>query len=186
MKYALLAFTIVAVVIFGILGIITLFNQRPPEPAPQPNPITNYLESDSSLVYTTRGAIVANENFRSIRISVSETERTLQVLAGYAAEPQVDETYENSPEAYEPFVRAVAAAGFSQKLEKPLGRELGACPLGRVFGFEIRSRDVAIERSWSSTCGKKLGDFGGNTTLIRQLFERQIPEYKTLTRGVRL
>jgi len=188
MRYVLGIFAFIIVV---IVAIVLLVNRGPDsrngeQPTQRKAQISDFKDSDATFVYMTDGKIVAEENHRAIRISVNRNTRKVEVLSGYDQGIEREQTFSNTQSAYATFIEALETAGFTREQKSVQDNEVGKCPLGNRHIYEINQGGAQPLRLWSTTCGNKEGTFAGNRTLIRQLFEAQIPEYRTIVRGVRL
>lgn len=139
-----------------------------------------------SAVLTTQGEVVGEDQRRAIRIIVDQDERRLEILEGYGEAVERASTFPNTHAAFETFLVALDQAGFDNKRVSAIEDERGACPLGRRYIYELRDNSQELLRLWNTSCSGRLGTFDGNSSTIRKLFEQQIPEYKTLIRGVQL
>jgi hypothetical protein len=93
--------------------------------------------------------------------------------------------FDNTEAAYNVFLRAIDGGGFTRKSATYKDdNELGKCPLGYRYIYELNDGGDVLSRSWSSTCGSGLGTFGGNASLMQSLFQLQITDYNKLTNNV--
>lgn len=138
-----------------------------------------------SVIYTSQGSIVGDDQFRQVRITVNQSERRVELLAGYNGRVEKEQRFANNAQAFDVFMDALSKAGYSLERESAVDGPNGTCPLGRRFIYELRSGSENVVDLWSTSCGTKEGTFGGNATLVRQLFERQISEYNKFVSGVR-
>lgn len=147
--------------------------------------LTDYVGSSAILRLTTAGRITNDENYRAIRVSISPSARTIEILRGYQLVPERTETYPNNQAAYEAFLYSMANARYADKDDEVTEDEQGVCPLGRRYIYELIDGGQTRLSSWSTSCGRQ-GSFKGDGDTIRQLFNLQIPDYKAITRGVKL
>lgn len=188
MRYILGVF---AVLVLLILVIILIFRRTPvPTSSVQTGDkqvvLADYTDKPATMEYTMRGAVTAEENRRAIRITVSEQERVIEILSGYNENVERRERFSNNQNAYSNFLIALDKAGFSREQETDIEDERGTCPLGKRFIYKFEEGNDRLFRLWSTSCLGKQGSFGGNESLVRRLFQNQIPDYTTLVRGVRL
>lgn len=143
--------------------------------------------ANQAVQYTVRGAIVGNEEHRSIRITIDRNTRRVEILAGY--NDQVINTLQiaNTQDAYQAFIEALQGSKFT-KTVAPEGRGIEAqvCPLGQHFIFELAPGMNDSFRSWATSCSAKQGTMVGNRTTIQTLFQRQFPTYNQFVSGVQL
>ncbi len=144
-------------------------------------------KSGQPVRYTVQGAVVGNEEHRSISITVDARTRKLEVLQSYNNQVIKSQETPNTQEAYNAFIAAINGAGFTSNV-RPEGRgdEAQSCPLGRKYIFEAAPGTSNSFRTWSTSCGKKQGTFTGNQSTIQTLFQDQIPNYSQLVSGVQL
>jgi len=144
--------------------------------------------SDRSVQMTVRGPIVANENFRSYRITVNSLNRTMTTYAGYLEQPIDNKTLDNNAQAYEQFVYALDKAnmvnGEAFTGEKDDTR--GICATGRVYEFEVLQNDEVVKRLWTSTCKGSPGSFRASVSQVSDLFLDQVPDNKVLLKEIDL
>lgn len=144
--------------------------------------------SDRSVQMTVRGPIVANENFRSYRVTVDPVSRTMTTYAGYLEQPINNKTLDNNAQAYEQFVYALDKAnminGEAFTGEKDDTR--GICATGRVYEFEVLQNGESIKRLWTSTCKGSPGSFRASVSQVSDLFLDQIPDNKDLLKEIDL
>jgi hypothetical protein len=185
MKYIL---GIAGLVVILIVAIV-LIASRGPAPTQQGKKavvLSEYADKDAKVVLTTQGKIVGEEDFRTVRISVTRTERVVEVLDGYEETFEKRNTYQNSEAAYSTFIKALDKAGFSREKKTDIKDETGVCPLGRRYQYDLKEGTEATLHLWSTSCSQSQGSFGGNSSLVRELFESQIPDYDKFIAGVKL
>ena len=186
MRYILALLGIIVVIIAAVL---LIFNRGPSPDSQQGErrvTITDYIDKPSTAVYTVEGELNAEEDHRAIRISVSRNMRTIEVLSGYNKTVINTQSFPNTQAAYDEFIHGLEKAGFNRQQEPEFKEENGVCPLGSRFAYQLREDNDDVLRLWSTSCGRNDGTMGGNATLIRQLFQKQIPGYTTIVRGVKL
>lgn len=146
----------------------------------------SYVDEPSEVVFTEYGRIVAQEEYRAIRVTVSAQQRTIEILRGYDSAVEERVELSNTSNAYEAFLHALDTANFTAVRESAQEREDGICPSGRRFSFEVRANGETEQRTWSTTCSRSDGSFAGDRAMVARLFERQIPDYRDIVRGTRL
>lgn len=138
--------------------------------------------SDHSVQMTVRGPIVANEDFRSYRVTVDPSTRNLTTYAGYLTQPVNSKALDNNAQAYEQFVYALDKANM-MNAEAFTGEKddtRGICASGRVYEFEVLSEGEVVKRLWTSTCKGSPGSFKASVSQVSDLFHDQIPDSKDL------
>lgn len=184
MKFILGALGVIFLVILVIVLITRGGNDR--TAVEEAVVISEQAREGVSAVYTQQGAVVGQNQRRAIRIIVNQDERRLEILTGYEEAVLRSHTYANTNAAYQTFLVAIDQAGFGTKKATTVVDPRGACPLGRTYIFELREFSQPMIDLWSTSCGKKMGTFGGNTTMVRTLFEKQIPDYAKRVQDVDL
>jgi len=141
-----------------------------------------------SVRMTVRGSLVADENFRSYQLSVSNNSRSLTTYSGYLAQPLATKQLGNNTISYDEFVHALDKANLA-KGEAFTGDKddtRGVCATGRVYEFEIMDGATTVKRLWTSTCKGSPGSLKASVKQLEALFLEQIPERKELLKTVDL
>jgi hypothetical protein len=186
MKYFLISLGVVLLLIFGIV----IFNRggsKPTSVAPSKTiKLTDYAKNPNvTLRMTTAGPINANENHRTIEISISSTSRSVNVFTGYQGQVLTANTFNNNEPAFSEFLAALNRALFTR--EARVGENINPdaiCPTGNRTHYTITDGGKTEMDLWAASCAG--GSFGGNRPLTNSLFQAQIPNYSTLTSGVSL
>lgn len=177
MKYLVGAAIFFVVIILAIVLLVTR-SPRQERQAEQPRTTqaTDYANTNSKMVYTLQGPVVGNDARRSVRITVTSTNRTIEQINGYQGQVVNSKTYTNNMEGYQYFLASLNNAGYTKERRTRTPDSQGACAIGQTYIFEIiDGTDIAMNR-WSSSCGGQ-GTYGGNTANTRILFENQITDY---------
>lgn len=184
MKYVI---GVIVVIFLMFIALLTVFDRgdNGEQEGSRAIELREYADADSRVEYTVYGPIVAQEDRRAIRISVSETERYVAVLEGYEEKIMRRESFGNNQSAYDEFLAALERAGYTREKDAPEDRS-GFCPTGKQYTYNLYENGGDILKNWSTSCTKKHGSFGGDASLVRRLFQAQIPDYRTITRDVRL
>lgn len=180
--------------IFGIIlillvMIVFLFTRGPSPATPEGErrvDLAEYADSAATATYTIQGALVAEEDYREIRISVNRNSRDIEIIRGYNNSIIASQTFSNTQAAYDEFLHGLKNAGFSSSKEARYETEKGVCPLGKRFIYELEEFGDRLVRLWSSSCNRSDGSLAGNSTLIGRLFENQIPGHREITRDIKL
>lgn len=180
---------VVVVVIAFVIGLVTLgrylFGGNSAERQQQEEAVVTAreqlltLESDRSVRVTLRGPIVADEKFRSYRITISPSSRTYVIYDGYLENVDYQKSFDNNMEAYEEFVYALDKADFNRpgKESKEESSDIrGICATGRVYTYELVGPTGVVDSAWTSTCKGSSGTFGASVQQVTNLFTSQIPE----------
>lgn len=145
-------------------------------------------EVDRSVRMTVRGPIVADEEFHSYQIEVSPVGRRMTTFRGYQHEIIDTVQLSNTTAGYEEFVHALERVNFTkeQQLAEGMTDVRGVCAGGRLYTFELLQAQSVRQETWVASCREPQGSFGGEAVMARDLFLRQIPESRSLLRGLSL
>jgi hypothetical protein len=190
-------YIIAVLVLFFILaaGIVLIAGRSSRDETPEttntqqeaPKQLYDYATSPTArVVFTTQGRIVGDDQFQSIRITVSRSERKIEVLNGYTGRVESSKTFVNNEAAFDTFLRSLNLAGYTSTRQTKLADERGVCPRGYRYVYELQDANAPTQRTWSVSCTAKEGSFGGSAATVRRLFQDQITDYKQLVRDVRL
>lgn len=138
---------------------------------------------DSVARYRISGPVVAEENHREIRVTISKNTRSVEILKGYSGAVESTKTYPNTPEAYKAFLGALDAARFSAKREGSVTDITSTCVTGRHYHYELAVGSDKKVDSWTTSCSLSQGTFAGNSQ-TGELFQKQIPDYSNFTSGL--
>lgn len=142
--------------------------------------------SDATVSFVNDGQINGNEAHKQITITISKTARTMTVYQGYEGKVAGTFSFVNNQSAFEDFLAAINDAGFTKERVNPTTASVtGQCPLGSRYIYSSTAIQNVPNNLWTTTCGSKTGTFGGNSGLINQLFQLQIPNYSTLVSQVK-
>jgi hypothetical protein len=181
----------VGIVILLLLLLVVFVFRRDNKPA---NPAQNtgtvaqlvdYADKNSEVSLTTIGKVVGNEQHRSVRITVSANERRIEILSGYDQQVLSSQTYANNQEAYETFLSALGGQGFTRSKKTSITDPRSVCPTGLHYQYLVTENSEEKSNLWSVSCDKS-GSFSGRSGTIRELFQRQIPDYNQQVRGITL
>lgn len=139
-------------------------------------------EPGYSVRMIVRGAIVADENFRSYQITVSPTARQMVVYKGYLGEVIEKVDLPNNSSAYTEFVYALdkqSLANF-RPLETSQDDVRGVCAIGTVTEFDIEKDGKSTYHVWTSSCSGSKGSLTAGEQNLRNLFLKQIPDNNKL------
>lgn len=186
---------VVIVIIVAIAAMISLgraiFGGDDNQPASQTDTSRQSLlntAADRSVRMTVRGPIVADENFRSYQIIVSNSQRSIVTYEGYLDKQIDSKSYPNNTKAYEEFVYALDKANMAKGAafsgEKDDTR--GICATGNVYEFQIMQANNSVKRLWTSTCSGSKGSLDANLKQLGDLFVGQVPGGQPLIDKIRL
>lgn len=190
MKYILGVLAVVAIAIIAIILLVrspssTNNGQKPG--AKKIVKITDFANSNVSQVeWKIQGRLVGEDQRRAVRVTISQDRRLIEILDGYDETVERAQTYPNTNSAYDAFLHALELAGFGRDRKVAITDERGVCPLGNTFIYDLYDGNDHPVHLWSVSCSTAFGNFAGNATLIRQLFQNQISDYNTQTKNVQL
>jgi hypothetical protein len=179
MKYFFGFLAAVALLVLVFILIMRGFSGRGNQTQTQ---LTDYAATQTVMRMIIDGPVVADENHRSITVTIGRDTNTATLMKGYQGQVIDSKSYGNNENAYTTFLRALELQGYSKGDADPkLSNSSGFCPNGQVYTFEIVTGSDVVQQFWTSSCGG--GTFKGKASTIRGLFRDQIPDYSTLTRG---
>ena len=171
-----------------VLILMLAFGRRPSSNTANPNTkktftINDYAERDSKVVATFDGPINGDDAHRSIKISVSQESRTIDVIQGYEGKVIKTQTFTNNPDAYYDFIHALARVSFGRTRKTDTQNEVGVCATGRRFVYEAYDNNERVARTWAATCNK--GNSLATFESVNNLFRMQITDYDKVVSGVK-
>ena len=186
-----LAVAIAVVLIILVVAILFIFrgDNEPSNPAKrEPLPLNEYATDETSeVVFTTRGQINGDDIHRNIVISVSSSERRIDIIQGYEGNIISRQSFANNESAYREFLNAIKNAGFMAKKSKVTTENPeGQCPTGQLYYYTLEQDDSVLSELWSGSCSNKVGTSAANRSLIQTLFKNQITNYNQITSNVSL
>ena len=145
--------------------------------------LTDDSMTSSVVRYTVTSPVVADENYRETRMTVSQNTRTVEVLKGYDKKVEKTSTLPNTKEAYRAFLGALAAANFSMRRDNVQGDPRTTCVTGNHYFYELSLGSDKKVDTWTTSCSFKNGSFAGEADSTAQLFRDQFPDYDKVTSG---
>lgn len=186
MRYILGVLGVLVILIIAIVLLVTRNDgSDSPSQSNQSTKLVDYAGKNSTVSHTTYGKLVGNEQRQAVRIIVTPNERRLEILNSYDETVVSSQTYANTRVAYENFLSAVQNLGFITGRKSNIADPRGVCPTGNRFAYDLSEDGQSVTNLWSNSCDKT-GTFAGNPTVVRQLFQAQIPDYKAQTSSIRL
>jgi hypothetical protein len=184
MRYIL---AVIGVILAAFIAILLIANRTPHTSTPNLKgavKLTDYDHLNAIISHTTQGKLVGENERLGVRISISRSERKIEILRGYGETVERSNTYPNSQAGYEAFIRALDNAGFTKSRISKFSDYRGVCPLGNRYIYDLSYNEQHVTNLWSTSCNRTEGTFAGVPTLTLQLFQRQIPDYAQQTRGL--
>lgn len=189
MRYGI---AVIVIALIAVLGVVLLVNRNNETPNGTPTTKTVVLSDSNtsptaSISWTQQGKIVGNNQFNSIRVTVTPTYRRLEILNSYQNQVVRSTDYDNNQEAYNTFSRALDLLYFGKSRTVSNPNVAGVCPFGNRFLYGFYANSQQLVDTWSDTCSKNDGTYAGsNATSTGQLFRNQIPDYARQTSNVNL
>lgn len=184
-------FGVIAAVVVAVIAIILIVNRpagtttRSGNPdAPQTVNLSDYANRDSSVSFTTLGRIVGDGQFEATRITITPTERRVEVLNGYDFNIVGSQTFPNTAAGYATLLEALKQSGYSRQQKSPIEDYRGICPQGQRYTYTLNEPGRTVFNNWSASCARN-GTFAGNGSQVRQLFRAQIPNYSRVVSDAR-
>lgn len=176
---ALLALLLVGWGIFSIAR--GVFNDLSGSGEPETSQVgdSEVLEAKSTRVIV-EGPVVANENFSSYEIEVSQNVVSMRTFKTYRRILVSEKSYKNNKIAYDVFLSSLEKMGVTSRIRRTDTKddyaEQGTCPTGQTHIFEI---DDDLRR-WTTTCRGVDGTAGFSMSRVMSLFESQVPDFSEL------
>jgi hypothetical protein len=189
MRYGI---AVIIIALFAVLGVVLLVNRNntPSNGSPATKTVTlsnSNASPSASVSWTQQGRIVGNNQFNSIRVTITPAYRRLEILNGYQNQVVRSTDYDNNQEAYNTFTRALDLLKFGKSRNVSNPNVQGVCPFGNRFLYGFYADNQQQVDTWSDTCSTADGTYaGGNATSTGQLFRNQIPDYAHQTDNVSL
>jgi hypothetical protein len=183
MRY-FIAFIVALGLLFLVIFLLLHSGGSKPKTHVSTKSLSTYSVTDAETIMTVDGPVNANQLHQQVRITVSRDNVTFEQLQGYDGDVVNQQTFSNTESAYAAFLLSLQRAGFTQGDNRPgTGDERGYCPLGDRYVFQLTQDDHDIERYWATTC-PNLKTYLGVQGLTIELFQKQVPTYAALVKGV--
>ncbi len=188
MKYGITVLVITFLAIVGVIILMGSGNNKKTSSIPRNTVLAQYGDKDTSSVsWTDYGRLVGDDQRKAIRVTVTKNKRTVELLSNYDEHIEKSTEYINSPKAYESFMLALDNINFGKERNVAKPDDRGMCPVGYVFVYRLTDTGSEIMRTWSDTCNRSDGPYGGiSAALIGKLFQAQITDYNAFVNGVKL
>lgn len=145
--------------------------------------LTKYASSDTQMRMTIKNPNQSDQTHREVQVTVGKDYTTFNIFQGYQQHVVTTKTYANNSSSYNEFLAALQRAGYTKgDTSKANSSELGFCPLGDTYVYEVLNGDQDSQRFWSTSCGQ--GNFKGNRNVVQSLFKTQVPDYFSLTSDI--
>lgn len=152
---------------------------------PKPTPLVDYANTSRTVELTVQGPVTADENHKAVRITVGQNSKQIEILQGYDETVATTQSYPNTESAYAEFLRALDLNGFTRGTTTTANKDdRGYCSSGYRYAVAMYDGADQKQRFWASSCGR--GSFAGNITVMRTLFQKQIPDYNKVAGNLSL
>lgn len=177
------------IIFIGVVGTIVLIGRGRNKPAQTDNTpktvhVADYVNNErSQVVWTQEGRLVGTDVRRAVRVTVTPSERKVELLEGYNQKVTKTAIFSNDKTAYTSFLLALENLNYGKERKVKQPDERGVCPLGSRFIYEIRENGENKLRLWSDSCVSAEGTFAGIAPTTRTLFKAQITGYEKFISG---
>jgi hypothetical protein len=187
--FILIGLVILALIFAGFSLLKSMVTNNKQEAAnTQQIKLEEFAKSGTKVTLINSGEIVAPENHITITVSVASGSRSMSVIRGYNQPPIATKNYPNNLESYTSFLSALSSAGYtSSQTANPSVSRSGSCPLGNRYSYQAFDASAKLVLDlWNNDCDSDQGTAAGDTSLIQELFELQIPDYDDVLDSVDL
>ncbi len=191
-KY-LLTLLVIATVLFAVVLITVGFFNRGSSKNTSNAPKTaqqiktekaSKLDSARKVSFTSHGRLVSDQERRGIRIEVTAQEVRLDILRTYSDEVESTKSFENTKDSFDNLLANLRAIGYDATIDSRITDKRAACPTNWTYDYGIEYSDGSKNNTWSTTCPKVDGTFGGDEQMAIKIMQAQVPNYYELTRSV--
>jgi hypothetical protein len=107
--------------------------------------MTDYINDKSEVEFVQYGQVVGNEQYRTLKIYVSQNQRKIELLKTYEGEVERSESFTNNYDAYNSFMRSLSNAGFTRKQVSNMTDPTGLCPTSIRYSYILQNdgKDVS-------------------------------------------
>ncbi len=189
MRYGLAILVTIFLVIVGVAAFVGSDDSSTATTTARNTKLVGYENNNNaSITWTQQGRLVGDDQRQAIRVTVTRSKRTVEILSGFAERVERSHEFVNTPEAFSSFVRALDNYSFGRERVVKQPDERGVCATGNRFIYRLTDSSNEVMRTWSDTCLPADGPFGGGKTAsqIAALFKAQITNYSQQISGVRL
>lgn len=146
------------------------------------------VDEGRSIRLTVRGPIVADEKFRSYRITISPDSRQMTIYEGYLDRQLKSKRLSNNVKAYEELVYALDKRGMmkGRVLTDEQNDLRGVCASKKLYEIETLIEGEVFKKQWTSDCDGAKGTSLANVAEIVDMFQKQIPDGKKMATEVGL
>ena len=129
MKYGLIVVVIAFLAIVGTVVLVSSGGSETSNVLARNTAIAEYDSSDfASVSWTQQGRLVGDDQRKAIRVTITRSKRTVEVLSDYAERVEKSAEFTNSSQAFDAFVRALDNASFGRERSVKNPDDRGMCP----------------------------------------------------------
>jgi hypothetical protein len=166
-------------VVLGLIVLVIVFLVRIFS-GPKISPLTAvdvgiYAHSNAEATLVMLSPNVLDENFRQVKITISQYQNEIDLIQGYQGHIIQTKTYDTNSAAFATFLQSQKLKGFSSGTTKNSGDYRGYCPFGSRYLYSFNDGNSDLFNYWSTSCGSQ-GTFRGSAHDVRRLFMDQIPQ----------
>jgi hypothetical protein len=141
------------------------------------------IAQESAMRLTKRGAIAAEATHLSYQITVSPSATNMTLYQGYLGKKLREANYANNMTSYKEF--AYGLEQLQAFKDEPTEQKLtGICPNGSLIKIEILHKNKVKKALFATSCVGTKDSFKGDMDPVLTMFQRQVPEYRTVVRGL--
>src|SRR5688500_1602323 len=89
--------------------------------------------AESAVKLTIQGRLVGEDQRQSVRVTVTQSQRKIELLSGYNENVGKSQTFANTPAAYSTFLQALNNANYTKQRKGATEDERGTCPTGNRY-----------------------------------------------------
>jgi hypothetical protein len=143
--------------------------------------LSDEATSNTTIIIYAYGPVTANENFKTIKLSISNTARVGEVYKGYENALIAQKSYGNNSVAMSTLLGALDTIGTGKERTPEKNTDEQSCPNGIRYVIEMRNGSDVKLRRWATSCEGVKGNFGANYPAVYNLLQKQFPEYSALS-----
>jgi len=164
------------ILVIVIILIVRIFSGGDSGSTSAPIDLGQYENTSASATLVVEGPTVLDQDRNEVRITVSGTQNTLEVIKGYQGQVVDSRTYASNSNAFGAFLQALKHFNFSSGNSEDKTDYRGFCPDGSRYLYSFNDdSNKELFKYWSTSCGGQ-GTFEGNAGPVRQLFIRQVDQ----------
>ena len=184
MRYFLGFLIAIGLIVLVFILILKAFSGGSGSSKSAPAPLISYAKTATMMQLTIDGPIIANQNHQAVQIDVSQNNTKLDIIQGYQGKVVNTQSFGNNQASYSDFLQALNVAGYTKGISSSTTDYSGYCPFGERYVYKvINSTGQTTQQYWATSCGGQ-GDFKGRVVTVNEHFQKQIPDYNTLTQNL--